>query len=142
MRKPIRRRKANLDGMNLHMNVPSIGNQWVTRWVNDQKNRCYQLNTMDDWEYVTPDEIPDPHNPGKPLVGQAVKNPDVEGGGRVSMKVGVDKDGPIIAYLMKKRKEFVEDDLAEKHKRLDEQHRQLTRGITPVDHQRGTVQID
>lgn len=138
-RKPARRRKARLDGVNLNMSVPEISDH-TTRWVNDLKNRPHKLNTMDDWDFVRPDEITDPET-GKPLVGEATKNPNVDGGGRVRMRVGVQEGEVIYAYLMKKRTEFVEADLAEKHKAQVEDDDRIRRGISHVDHQYGDVQL-
>lgn len=132
-----RLKRGKLNGENLNMSVPSVGSEWETRWVNDQKNRPYRLNQFDDWEFVTAEEIPDPHNPGQPLVGEKTVNPDVDGGARIRMRVGVEDGQPIYAYLMKKRKEFVEQDKREKFSRLDEVDAQVKRGISPVEMQYG-----
>lgn len=139
-RKPARRRKARLDGLNLNMSVPEIP-EYVTRWVNDVKNRPHKLNTLDDWDYVRPTEIEDPET-GKPIVGEATGNPNVDGGGRVSMRVGVQEGEVIRAYLMKKRREFVEADLAEKHKAQIVEDERIRQGISHVEHQYGDVRIE
>jgi len=122
------------------MNVPveMIGNEWVTRWFNDQKNRPYKMNQFDDWEFVDAKEITDPST-GKPIVGEKTKNTELDGGERVRMRVGVDKDGPIYAYLMKKRREYCEADEAEKRKELDLVDEQILKGISPIEKQHGTV---
>ena len=138
---PRRRKHARLDGLNLKMSTPQIPG-WKLRWVNGEKNRPYNLNQFDDWEFVTADEIPDPNNPGKPLVGESVENPNVQGHSAIRMLVEVRNGLPRYDFLMKKRLEFVEEDRAEKHAQLDEQKKALERGITPVEHQRGTVQIN
>lgn len=136
-----RKKKAKLNGENLNMSVPQIPG-WETAWINDQKNRPYRLNQFDDWEFVDASEIPDPANPDKPLIGEKTRNTEVDGGSRVRMRVDADEAGPIYAYLMKKRKEFVEEDKREKFKRLDELDKQVQRGISPVELQYGDVKVN
>jgi len=138
-RPPKRRRKARLDGANLNMTAPDLGNEWVGRWINDQKNRPYKLNTLDDWEFVDGREITDSET-GKVLVGEQTKT-NADGGSRVRMRVGVDKDGPIYAYLMKKRRELCEADEKEKFAELDKIDRQIVEGISPIEKQHGSVKV-
>lgn len=140
-RPPIRRRKkGSLDGNNLQMWTPEITG-YVCRWVNDVKNRIHQLHTADDWDFVTVEEIADPNREGKPLVGEVAKNNDLGQGNFVCMRTGRGEHGPMVSYLMKKRKEFVRADEAEKQKRLDEIDKQLQRGISPVEKQYGKVEM-
>lgn len=134
-----RKNKAKLNGENLNMSVPKIAG-WDTRWVNDQKNRPYNLNQFDDWEFVDAKEIPDPASPEKPLIGEKNVDPS-DGASRIRVRVGADRDGPIYAYLMKKRTEFVEEDKRERFARIDETDRQIKSGISPIEHQYGEVKV-
>ena len=75
---------------------------YVYRWVTDDGSRLRQVTKMDDYDFVNASEI-EGFNPED--------ESDSEGGERVRMIVGQQKNGnPIHQYLLKKRKEFWEED--------------------------------
>lgn len=139
---PRRRRKGKLNGENLNLKVPEITG-YETRWANDQKNRIYQLTQLDDWDFVTAEEIADPNNPDKPLVGEKTHNPNAEGSSRIRALVDKDKDGPVYAFLLKKRREFVEADKREKSEAKAAKLKDIKEGrASPMEKQYGEVRIE
>jgi len=75
---------------------------YIYRWVNDDASRLRMVTKMDDYDYVDASEI-DGFNPDD--------ESDSEGGERVRMIVGEKKNGnPIYSYLLRKRKDFWEED--------------------------------
>jgi len=137
-RNPARRRKARLDGLNLNLTTPEIQG-WVCRWSEDDR-RLYQRTQLDDWEFVRPEEIADPET-GKPMVGEKTDNPNVDGAGRVRIRVGTREGLPVFQYLIKKRKEFFDADKAERDAEQVKMDEQLKQGISPIEHQHGGVTI-
>lgn len=101
-----RRRRGSLDRFvqyNLDCDPEKLDTEnWVYRWVNDEKGRPAALNTKDDYDFVTKEQI------GAALEGE------VEGGetdGRVRQVVGYHNDHqPLYAYLMRKPREYWEED--------------------------------
>lgn len=75
---------------------------YVYRWVSDESNRLRMVTRQDDYDYVDASEI---HG------FNAEDESDSEGGERIRMIVGERKNGqPTYAYLLKKSREFWEED--------------------------------
>lgn len=75
---------------------------YVYRWVNDESSRLRQLTKQDDYDFVTMGELGDGFDPD---------STDSETDGRVRMLVGTQKSGgALYAYLLKKPRQFWEDD--------------------------------
>lgn len=88
------------------------------RWLNDEPGRLVAMTKHDDWDIVSND-------------GGAVKEDSSDLGNAVSLIVGSNPDGsPKRAYLARKPKEFFEEDQKAKQAELDEQLRQMRRGMT------------
>lgn len=79
----------------------------TARWVNDEKNRIYQITVLDDYDKV---EGVDP------------------------IAVGTTKEGkPILAHLCSKPTRFIEEDRAKREASRKETERALLRGKNPDD---------
>lgn len=75
---------------------------YIYRWVTDETNRLRIVTRLDDYDYVNASEF-DGFN--------AEDETDSEGGERLRMIVGEKKNGqPIYSYLLKKRRDFWEED--------------------------------
>ena len=100
-----RRRAGSLDRMvqfNLDCDRERLDfDNWMYRWVNDDRGRPIALSTQDDYDFVT-----------KADVGEAIESEDgSEGDGRVRRNVGYDNHGaPLYAYLMRKPRDFWDED--------------------------------
>jgi hypothetical protein len=77
----------------------------VPRWVNDEGNRMYQLTVQDDYDKV-------------------------EGVDPVPIGTGVDGK-PILAHLLSKRKDFIEEDRAKADAKRRDTEASLLRGQVP-----------
>lgn len=88
-------------------------------WANDKPGRLEQLTKNDDWDFVTDDMVAnDPRNTGV--------------GSRIERFAGTDAAGqPMKNYLLRKRKEFDEEDQAAKHRVNDERMAAVAKGQTP-----------
>jgi len=136
---PVRRRdKAKIDGTRFKLYAPEI-NGFVTRWVNDLNNRVHMLTNFDDWDFVSSQEISD--QDGRVIVGDPSVTPELAPGDRVARIVGQVEGKPLYAYLLKKRKEFYEQDQAEKESDLLEVESQLKRSKEGADFSHGNVEI-
>jgi len=99
--------------------------EYELRWVNDVSGRVSDKYD-EDWDYVSRTELS--RAPGDDSI--------TEGGlgDRVSKVVGTGEGGsPMRAYLMKKRREFYEEDKTEKEKAIDEREAGIFRGTHDVD---------
>ncbi len=122
------RAKLGGDGR-LKLSAPEIPG-YVTRTANDVDTRLYDLTELDDWEFVHKDEI------GNQFGEHNVTPGNRDLGTRVSRVVGTDKFGkPIYGYLLKKKKQFWNEDRKEKFKRVDETEETLKRakGVENAD---------
>ena len=136
---PVRRRdKEKIDGTRYKLYAPEI-NGFVTRWVNDLNNRVHMLTNFDDWDFVSSQEISD--QDGRAIVGDPSVTPELAPGDRVARIVGQVEGKPLYAYLLKKRKEFYEQDQAEKESDLLEVESQLKRSKEGSDFSHGNVEI-
>ena len=136
---PVRRRDtAKIDGTRFKLYAPEI-NGFVTRWVNDLNNRVHMLTNFDDWDFVSSQEISD--QDGRAIVGDPSVTPELAPGDRVARIVGQVEGKPLYAYLLKKRKEFYEQDQAEKESDLLEVESQLKRSKEGADFSHGNVEI-
>ena len=136
---PVRRRdKAKIDGTRFKLYAPEIAG-FTTRWVNDMNNRVHMLTNFDDWDFVSTQEISD--QDGRAIVGDPNVTPELAPGDRVARIVGQVEGKPLYAYLLKKRKEFYEQDQAEKESDLLEVESQLKRSKESGDFTHGNVEI-
>lgn len=89
------------------------------RWVNDEGNRLHDLTTNDDWEVVS--DRSGALKPGGSGVGSEVAQP-----------VGVGGDGrQTRAVLLRKPKDYYNDDESAKQRRIDETESGLKAGAVP-----------
>ena len=131
---PVRRRdKEKIDGTRYKLYAPEISG-FATRWVNDTNNRVHMLTNYDDWDFVSTQEISDQD-------GRANVTPELALGDHVARIVGQVEGKPLYAYLLKKRKEFYEQDQAEKESDLLEVESQLKRSKESGDFTHGNVEI-
>lgn len=89
-----------ISGLKLHVDKSELDPAYEYRWVNDTPGRVQQM-TNDDWDKVE---------------------------GRGEQHVGVDSGHSVKAVLMRKRKDWYEDDQKEKMKPLDEIDASIRRG--------------
>ena len=119
-----RRRTAGADFHARRMGVnPDLldFNNYKYRWLNDEPGRMHRKVVADDWDIVMNDKS------GRG--GEQIKDDATDLGNAVSIVVGTHPDGSRkLAYLCRKRKDFYEEDKAEKMRQLDEQQRQLRAG--------------
>lgn len=109
-----RRRRETLGderNMNLAVTVPKDPN-YEYRWVNDRPGRVHKLTVGDDWEIVN-DELRDEKDRG---VGTGIE------------RVGDKRSGQRV-LLMRKPKDYCEEDRAAAQADLDEVDRSLGRGM-------------
>jgi len=138
-KKPDRRRVQSLDGLNQKLNVPAIKGleDYHLAWINDQDGRTYYKSVHDDYDFVLNSEL------GGVPIGDKVSEDDRSPGAKVCKRVGTTENGaPILAYLMKKRKEFYDSDQAEKQAKIDLNEQQLKRGGDHLKNPHGTVDIN
>lgn len=118
-----RRSRRLLGGADFKMTVPDElkDEGYEYRWFNDHKNRLQSAYDAD-WDYVE----------GEAHIGTSAESNNTDGGSRISMVVGTNEDGsPRRAYLMRKRKDWHDEDQREKLKAIDAMEDQLRQRITP-----------
>lgn len=88
------------------------------RWANDEGNRLHELTVADDWEVVQDRD--------------GTVKPDAKSTGtEVSVPVGTGEHGrPVRAVLLRKRKDWHEDDKRQKLSRIDAQETALKAGAS------------
>lgn len=116
-----RRRGMGLE-MNLRFALPERlrgDKEYRYHWLCDRPGRIEQKTQYDDWEFVMDAEVEgDERNTGA--------------GQRIERHAGVDQFGqPLRAFLVRKRKEFDDEDKAEGQKALDARMTAIRRGKTP-----------
>lgn len=117
------RRRRNSDGLagirNRLGHSEEMDKDYVYRWVNDEGTRVHQLTVNDDWDFVVSRD------------GSA--KADATGlGANVSVPVGTDKNGaPVKGVLLRKRKDYHDEDEQAKRRRIDELENGLKAGATP-----------
>ena len=123
-----RRRKPGVHGRNrMKLSVPESPKLagFKLRWYNDLDTNLYDKNTLDDWEFVSEDEV-------EGFVGEGNNTEGM--GSRVSVLVDTAQNGnPIYAYLMKKKIEYVEEDKADLIKERNEKEQALKRGNDRIE---------
>lgn len=105
---------------------------YETRWINDEPGRLHDKTVLDDWDYVVdPNMSPDMRaRNGREDAEIDTESSDI--GSRISRRVGKNPDGSAkFAYLMRKPREFFEEDKAKAQKQIDEIDQTLKRGQTP-----------
>ena len=86
------------------------------RWINDDGVRLTDMTVRDDWDIVTTDEL------RGELKGDGT-------GTQVDRIVGTDSSNrPMKAYLCKKLKEDIKEDMQEEQARIDETEKMIKRG--------------
>lgn len=81
-----------------------LDSRYVHRWVEDEGSRLRQATKGDDYDFVNTAD----------LGGFDADTTDSESSERVRMVTGVDKQGhPTYAYLLRKPREYFEEDMAE-----------------------------
>lgn len=119
-----RRRKPGsvmLSGVKLGVDQSKLDPNFVHRWVNDKGSRVQQFESSD-WD----------------VVSEPVKA-DSDGAGTVQTKVvGTDAGKPYNAVLMRKRKEWFEEDKKEAQKPLDDVDDAIRRGL---NHQKDSPEL-
>lgn len=117
-----RRKRGDIDGLGqkLAVNTENLDMQtYQYRFVNDDPTRIQKFTNLD-WDFVPQDE------------SAPVKDDNTDLGSVVSVVVGKDDFGnPKRAYLMRKYRDWYDDDQKEKQDDLDEQLARMRRGETP-----------
>ena len=117
--KPGRRSRTPLGRGRQKLSVPKIDG-YVLRWINDDGARLTQAQEAD-YQFVAQNEVGH--------VGESVEDGNTDQGNRVSKVVGKTESGhPMRAYLMKIKREFYEEDQAEKQAQVDETDRAIREG--------------
>ena len=119
------RRRRDTDGLGgkrrkLAWDTSKADNEnFVYRWVNDEGNRLHDLTVSDDWE-VVPDR-------------SATLKADGTGmGAEIAVPVGVGEHGrPMRAVLLRKSKDWHNDDQMAAMRRIDEQEAAIKQGASP-----------
>lgn len=119
------RRRRNSDGLagkrnRLSVNENSLDREnFVYRFVNDIPGRIHNLTVNDDWEVVQDRE-------------NQVKNDGTGTGSEVAVQVGSDVNGkPARAVLLRKKKDWYEDDKRSEQRLIDATEDALKAGETP-----------
>lgn len=118
------RRRRNSDGLagvrnRLGISADLDTKNFVYRWVNDEGTRIHDLTVNDDWDFVESRD------------GKA--KPDATGlGANITVPVGVAKNGDAVkGALLRKRKDYHDEDEQAKRRRIDELENGLKAGATP-----------
>ena len=123
-----RRRKPGVHGRNrLKLSVPESEKLqgFKLKWYNDTGTNLYEKTKQDDWDFVSYEEIDG-------SIGEAEHSENF--GSRVRYLVDTDVNGnPIYAYLMKKKKEYVEEDKKELRQARAEREQALKRGNDRIE---------
>jgi hypothetical protein len=108
-RRERRRRDDGMDGSRLNLKIPpqyANDKENVYRWINDEKARIHSMTQQDDWDKVATDSDDDAKS--------------------VCRQVGTKANGdPLFAHLVRKPKEWHDEDRARQQASLDETMDQL-----------------
>lgn len=128
-----RRRNRELTGDRYKLNTwhPSFKG-FVTRWVEDADGgvRLGQFEQMG-YAFVTKKEIAS--SSGEVPVGDPTTTPEVQPGDKVSRQTSVVNGKPVYSYLMKIRKDWYDQDQADKQAEVDAIDAQLKAGHDYVE---------
>jgi hypothetical protein len=117
-----RRNSETLSGRRQRMSVDMSKldqENYAYRWVNDVGNRLHAMTVQDDWDVVQDRD-------------GSIKPNATGTGSEVSVVVGTDNGGaPIRSVLLRKRKEYYNDDAAAKTRAIDEKEAGLKTGAVP-----------
>ncbi len=132
-----RRHQYRLDGMRQKLYAPEIPG-YVTRWINDLDTRIASHHIYDDWEFVTQEDI------NFEQVGDLTTVPELQLGDKISRVVGTNEGKPYLAFLMKKKKEFYDEDFKEEQSKITDNEKALKRGkfSEPIERQYGSLKVD
>jgi len=87
-------------------------------WFNDDDARIFSVNKQDDWDFVHQD-------------GTEIKE-NAQMGSAINVVVGTKADGsPKRAYLMRKRKDWYEEDQRQNREKIEEMMNEMRRGNDP-----------
>lgn len=110
----VKQRRRRREGMgperHLKLAIPNKDPNYEYRWVNNRPGRVHQLTTMDDWDIA-----PEQEGAGLGTVGERT----------------VDKGTGERAILLRKPKEFYDEDQAEKERMLKARDETMRRGPLP-----------
>lgn len=119
------RRRRNTDGLSgrrqrLAVDESKLDRENFTyRWVNDDSQRVYDLTTNDDWERVTDRD-------------GAIKANGTGMGAEVATPAGVgDTGSPVRAVLLRKPKDWHDEDQAAKQRHIDALEQGMKARATP-----------
>lgn len=135
--KKAKRERTSFNSSRMRLNIdliPEVAQEYHVRWFNDQDDRLSRA-TRGGWEFITQNEL-EGHVGDKEVHGDSS---DLNG--RVSKVVG--KDGTV-AYALKLRNEFWEEDQAEQAARndlVDEAIRAGQSGGASIANQYGDVKV-
>lgn len=88
--------------------------KYAYRWINDEAGRIHQMTVQDDWEIVS--DRDNATGTGSELAEQV-------GSG--------EKGSPLRAVLVRKPKDYFDEDKREQQRRIDEQEKALTSNVAP-----------
>ena len=136
-----RRRKQTTGARRTSMDAPEIQG-YMLRWVNDEGTRIFDKTVSDDWEFVTRDDY---KNAGIENIDRLIGHEDInnkqDAGSRISKPVGIGKEGyQTKAYLLKKKKEYFEQDYAAFQAEVDRKEKQLYE--PEIDERTGNLKIN
>lgn len=96
------------------------------RWVNDEPGRVHDLTTRDDWQVVADRD-------GK------LKNDGAGTGAEIAVQAGRGANGQAVkSILLRKRRDWQEEDDRAKQRHIDEQEASIRAGATPGAGTEGT----
>ena len=132
-RKEERRRQRGIHGRGRKkLLVPEVKGYHL-RFVNDVGTSLHDLTKLDDYDYVTREEIGD-------HVGENSSDGNSDLGSKVRVLVDKDEQGkPIYAYLLKKKQEYYDADQAEAEESRQGKEETLRRGNDGIDQMYGNI---
>lgn len=141
-RSPERRRKRNIGEHRSRLDVPDIPG-FEVRWVNDVRSRIHDFTVLDDWEFVTKEELralAGDEELNRVPVGDPDKTNVLEPGEKICRPVGrVDEIPNAYAFLLKKRKDFFWEDHKKAQDAIDKVEKQIKN--PSIEERHGTLKI-
>ena len=117
------RRRRNTDALGGKRRRLAVTGQldhenFAYRWVNDEDTRLHDLTVNDDWEVVSDRS-------------GTLKSDGAGTGAEISVPVGMGTKAPMKAVLLRKRKDWYDDDKRAEQRRIDETEASLKSGAVP-----------
>ena len=115
-----RRRRSDLTiGRNLKLGLDTtqLDQDYEYRWVNDRPGRVHALTMQDDWDVVTREEI-----------GEADGSSDLNKGSGTGVERVVSEIDGMRAVLLRKPKEYYQEDKGKEQAAIDELEESMRRG--------------